>query len=142
MIEFYNEDIDFPIINQTFLEDWINYIIENEGYKLGEISYIFCSDEYLLKINKEYLQHDYFTDIITFDYNSDKTVSGDLFISLDTIKSNSIDYKVPFEIELLRVIIHGILHLVGYDDKNDEDQLIMTQKEDQALNIYHTKFLI
>lgn len=101
--------------------------------KTGDIAYIFCSDERILEINKQYLQHDYYTDIITFDYSEDNIISGDIFISIDTVKSNSLDFGSDFETELLRVIIHGILHLCGQDDKSPELRMEMTRKENEAL---------
>ncbi len=122
-----------PEINQERISLWISQVIENFGCEIGEINYYFCSDNYLLEMNREHLNHDYFTDIITFDYTIGGIVSGDLFISTDTVRDNAEEYKVDFFEELHRVIIHGVLHLLGVDDKCDEDQAIMTQKEDEAL---------
>lgn len=136
MIYFYNEDIDFPIIDTTKYIDWIERIIHFHGKQTGEVSFVFCSDPYLLQINKEYLNHDYFTDIITFNYNADNELSGDIFISLDTVRDNAIEYKVSFCDELRRVIIHGILHLVGFDDKTKVQKQIMRQKEEEAMNMF------
>lgn len=136
MIEFYNEEISLPEINFEKVIDWITKIVEANSKKLGSITYIFCSDNYILQINKEYLNHDYFTDIITFNYNEGENISGDIFISLDTVADNAKEYGVTYNNELLRVIIHGVLHLVGYNDKTDEEQEEMTQKEDEALNIF------
>lgn len=104
--------------------------------QVGDVSYIFCSDDKILEVNKQYLKHDYFTDVITFDYSENDTISGDIFISLDTVKSNSQKFNTSNEEELLRVIIHGILHLCGLKDKSAEDSKMMTKSENQALEIY------
>ena len=109
---------------------------ESEVYTLGNVSVIFCSDNYILDINQRFLQHDYFTDIITFDYSEGSKISGDLFISVDSVKENSIEYGTDFENELHRVIVHGILHLIGYDDHTDEDVRIMRSKENYYLSLY------
>ncbi|MFA8433891.1 MAG: rRNA maturation RNase YbeY [Marinifilaceae bacterium] len=132
-ILFNAEEIEMPAVDQERIRRWINRVVVLNGCETGEINYIFCSDDYLLKINREYLNHDYYTDIITFDYVQDQVISGDLFISLDTIRDNADYYKVSFDEELHRVIIHGVLHLLGIDDKTDEDQEIMTQKENESL---------
>ena len=136
------EDIDFKIGKKTGnspeslgakkLNTWIEKVAEKEGKQLGTISYIFCSDDYLLKMNIEYLNHDTLTDIITFPYNNDP-IEGDIFISIERVKDNAQDYKVNFETELHRVMIHGILHLCGYKDKTKMDALLMRQKEDESL---------
>lgn len=136
MIYFYNEDIDLPVIDTTKYIDWIERIIYFHGKSTGEVSFIFCSDQYLLQINRKYLNHDYFTDIITFNYNSDNELSGDIFISIDTVRENANEYKVSFSDELRRVIIHGILHLVGFDDKTKVEKQIMRQKEEEAMNMF------
>lgn len=133
--EFYSEDVEFPDIDIDHLSSWIDKIIEKEGCETGDISVIFVSDEYLLQVNNQYLEHDYFTDIITFDYSEDHIVSGDLFISVDTVLSNSQDFNVTFLQELHRVIIHGVLHLIGFDDKSDADQEIMTKMENLSLEM-------
>lgn len=133
--EFYSEDVEFPAIDIDHLSSWIDKIIEKEGCETGDISVIFVSDEYLLQVNNQYLEHDYFTDIITFDYSEDHIVSGDLFISVDTVLSNSQDFNVTFLQELHRVIIHGVLHLIGFDDKSDADQEIMTKMENLSLEM-------
>lgn len=133
MIQFLSENIELPEIEQTKVSRWIKQIAAKYGKKTGNINYIFCDDERILELNKEFLQHDYFTDIITFDYSSGKTISGDIFISIDTVKSNAEGLGVDFENELHRVIIHGILHLCGQDDKTTESQAEMTRKENEAL---------
>lgn len=109
------------------------------GKKCGDISYIFCSDEKILEINREYLDHDYYTDIITFDYTEKNRISGDIFISIDTVKSNADEFKVSYEEELHRIIIHGILHLCGINDKGPGEREIMTQKENEALVLLSDK---
>lgn len=114
--------------------DWISQTIINEGKTVGEINIIFCNDEYLLKINQEHLTHDYYTDIITFDYSENTIISGDLFISKDRVEENAEEYKVSFENELNRVIIHGILHLIGYNDKSESEIKEMRTKENYYLD--------
>ncbi len=134
-IIFNYEEIDFSLQEEKLIIDWINKTVLEEKKQLGDISYIFCSDKYLLNINKQYLNHDYFTDIVTFDYTEDNSISGDIFISIDTIEENRKKFKTTFDNELHRVIIHGILHLVGYNDKTDEEQKVMTEKENYYLSI-------
>ncbi|MBB3841246.1 rRNA maturation RNase YbeY [Runella defluvii] len=132
MIQFFNEDVDFKIPNPRKTKTWLKDIIESEGFELNQLNYIFCSDEYLLSVNQQYLNHDFYTDIITFD-NSEEIegiVEGDIFISIDRVKENAEELSKTFKEELLRVLAHGILHLVGYDDHEDEDELVMRQKED------------
>lgn len=133
MISFLSENINLPAIDQTKVSRWIKLVAASQGRKAGHINYIFCDDERILEVNNYYLQHDYYTDIITFDYSSGKTISGDIFISIDTVKSNAEGLGVDFENELHRVIIHGILHLCGQDDKTTESQAEMTRKENEAL---------
>lgn len=120
--------------NRTILKQWIKLVIENNNKKVGEIAYIFCSDEQLLEINKEFLNHDYYTDIITFDYSETDIVSGDLFISIDRIKDNAKTLDVSYQEELHRVIIHGILHLLGFKDKTDEESQNMRLLENECLS--------
>ena len=112
-ISFYSEEIDLPAINQEAVREWVRAVAKTYGKKAGEISYIFCSDEKILEVNRQYLQHDYYTDIITFDYTSGDKISGDLFISLDTVRTNSEAFHTDYNEELHRTIIHGILHLCG-----------------------------
>ena len=128
------EDIDFYLAHEAPLSIWIEKAIEAEGYELGSISYIFCSDEYLHQMNVEYLEHDTLTDVITFPYNHDP-IEGDIFISIDRVKDNAQDLGVPFEIELHRVMIHGVLHLCGYSDETDEEEGEMRAKEDAYLKV-------
>ena len=130
MIDFNFEDVSFNLPDKDALVSWIKSAIENEQKELGNITYIFCSDEYLWNMNKQFLNHDYYTDIITFDYVKDNVISGDLFISYDRIKDNAEKFNVLRETELLRVMIHGVLHLVGYDDLTDEDEIEIHKRED------------
>ena len=134
MIDFNFEDVNFQLPEQQTLVDWISFAVKNEGYELKNITYVFCSDEYLWNMNKQFLQHDYYTDIITFDYVKGKVVSGDLFISYDRIVDNANKFDVSRETELLRVMIHGVLHLCGYDDKTDQQKIVMRQNEEKWLN--------
>ena len=132
-INFYCEDVKTLHLEKKKLKDWIRAAIKEEEKIPGDLSFIFCSDSYLLKINRQYLQHDYFTDIITFDYVNEKLISGDIFISVDRVAENSQQYQVEFGHELNRIIIHGVLHLCGYKDKLPEEKEVMTQKEDYYL---------
>jgi rRNA maturation RNase YbeY len=132
MIEF-NYETNFTLKNESKISDWIQEVVLKEGFKLGEICYVFCDDAYLHKLNVEFLNHDTLTDIISFDNTMGKLISGDIFISIDRIKENAITFNVSFEEELHRVIIHGVLHYLGYKDKNEEDQLKMTSKENSSL---------
>lgn len=135
MINFFNEDIDFPDIDISTYIGWIEKIITQYDFNSGEINFIFCSNQYILQVNKQYLNHHYFTDIITFNYNDNNIINSDIFISIDTVKDNADFYNTTFHNELSRVIIHGILHLIGFDDKSEADQAIMTIKEDEALSL-------
>jgi rRNA maturation RNase YbeY len=131
MITIYNEQIPFPFAGKKQLaKTLIKKLIEMENKSAGDLSIIFCSDDFLLEINKKYLEHDYYTDVITFDYTVDETVAGDIFISVDRVTENAQEYGVPFYHELSRVIYHGILHLCGYKDKSEEETKIMREKED------------
>lgn len=139
MIHFHSENIELPSISQADISRWIKQIATQNGKKIGNISYIFCDDAKILEVNNQFLQHDYYTDIITFDYSSDKVISGDIFISVDTVKSNAESLKTDFFEELHRVIIHGILHLCGQDDKTEKSQKEMSKKEDEALNLLNKR---
>lgn len=129
MIHFFFENIDEFILAEN-TKSWIENIILSEGKKLGDINYIFCDDEYLLKVNQDYLQHDYYTDIITFDYVKGKTISGDIFVSVERIKDNATTLARDYDSEFRRVLAHGVLHLCGYKDKSPEDEKLMREKED------------
>ena len=134
-IQYCSEDISIPKIQKRKITRWIKETITLEGKVTGDISFIFCSDAYLLEVNKQYLNHDYFTDIITFDYVENNVISGDIFISCDRIRENAEEFKTGFDNELSRIIIHGVLHLLGYKDKSKKEKLLMTDKEDFYLNI-------
>ncbi|GAO31292.1 rRNA maturation RNase YbeY [Geofilum rubicundum] len=128
-IEFFNEDTGLPQIDFPLVSKWIVEIIEDKLMSCGPLSIIFCSDDYLLNINQQYLNHDYHTDIITFNYSSRRIISGDLFISTDTVRTNADIFKVSFTQELVRVIFHGILHLLGWDDHSEGEKLEMRNME-------------
>lgn len=134
-IAFFNEDLDYTIKHKQKLREWIGSTIKAEGFsRIGELNFIFCSDQYLLRINQQYLQHDTYTDIVTFDSSEDESViAGDIFISVDRTRENASKFAVSEEDELHRVIIHGVLHLCGYLDKKKEDKALMTQKENEYL---------
>lgn len=135
MIQFFFENIDeIPISTATI--SWLEDVIKTENKKLGEINYILCDDEYLLKVNQDFLDHDYYTDIITFDYVKGKTISGDIFVSLPRISDNAKTLVRDFNSEFHRVLAHGILHLMGYKDKTEEEITEMRQKEDFYLNVF------
>ena len=135
MISYYFEDTDFVFKGKTLNNRWLRLVAESEIRRIGDISIIFCSDNYILDVNQQYLQHDYFTDIITFDYCEGDRLSGDLFISVDSVKENSVEYGTDFNDELNRVIVHGILHLIGYDDNNEQDIEMMRKKENYYLSL-------
>lgn len=132
---FYEEIESFAL--QENIQDWIDSAIQNENLQTGEINIIFCSDEYLLKMNKEHLKHDFYTDIITFDYCENSIVSGDLFISKQRVEENAREFATSFRNEINRVVIHGILHLIGYKDKTNEQQKEISTKEDFYLSKLH-----
>jgi len=134
MIQYIAEGKEMPSIQKQNINRWIKETAAEYGKKTGEITYIFCTDQRILEVNKQFLKHDYFTDIITFDYSDGNIISGDIFISLDTVKTNAEDFEVTFEMELQRIMIHGILHLCGQDDKTPETRKEMTRKENLALD--------
>lgn len=135
MIQYLSEDISSPVFPRRKVTTWIKKVAANHGKKIGDISYLFCNDEKIITINRQYLHHDYYTDIITFDSSDGQILNGDLFISLDTVVSNAKEYNTPVQQELYRVIIHGILHLCGIDDQTDKDQAHMTEEENMALEL-------
>lgn len=135
MLEIVFEDVDAVSFKHSSILDWYSKVANQEEKDLGDLTIIFCSDDYLLEVNREHLDHDYYTDIITFDYSDFPIVSGDLFISVDRVKENATNFNVSFEHELHRVIIHGFLHLCGYFDKTIDDELLMRSKENQALSL-------
>ena len=134
-VTYQTEDIKMPAIKKRETTNWVRAVAATYGKRVGEIAYIFCSDQKILEVNREYLQHDYYTDIITFDYCEGDVLSGDLFISLDTVRTNSEQFNTPYDEELHRVIIHGILHLVGINDKGPGEREIMEAAENKALAI-------
>jgi probable rRNA maturation factor len=135
MISF-NYETGFDLDNEQEIADWIGRVIESEGKTEGEINYIFCDDDYLLEKNKEFLNHDTLTDIISFDYTMGNLISGDIFISIERVKDNAIDYRVDFINELMRVMVHGVLHYIGYTDKTEEGEQEMRDKEDEKLAMF------
>ncbi len=134
-IIFNADTIQFPKIKKRETAAWIKNVAKGYGKQTGDIAYLFCNDEKILEVNRQYLQHDFYTDIITFDYSEGGRISGDIFISLDTVRSNSIQYNTDFMEELHRVIIHGILHLCGINDKSDAESKQMKQAEEKALEL-------
>ena len=143
MIQFHTIDVMMPQLDFDKVRLWIASVIENEGYRVGELHYYFCSDEQLLQINKERLGHDFYTDIVTFPLcDCEMYVSSEFCLSLDRIAENSLTFGRTFESELLRVIIHGVLHLVGFDDLTDEQEAAMREKEEKCLDIYYKQLNI
>jgi probable rRNA maturation factor len=138
MIDF-NYETDFVLDNEEAIANWICKVITSENKTEGEINYIFCDDEYLHKINVEHLNHDTLTDIISFDYTMGNEISGDMFISVERVKDNAVDFNVSFEEELKRVMAHGILHYCGYKDKTEADALLMRTKEDEKIAMFHVE---
>ena len=138
MIRFFNENIKFRLSKLKEEKGYIKSLLIEESKQIGDINFIFCSDEYLLRINREFLNHDYYTDVITFDTaesEDDKKISGDIFISIDSVRANSDFYGVSFEAELARVMAHGVFHLIGYDDCDDDSKILMRAKEDSFLKM-------
>lgn len=136
MITYNTEGVSMPAIKRRFISKWIRAVAATYGRKVGEIGYMFVNDEKILEVNREYLGHDYYTDIITFDYDEGNTLNGDIVISLDTVRSNAEKFQKEYADELHRVIIHGILHLCGINDKGPGEREIMEQNEDKALALY------
>lgn len=135
----YNYETDFELVNEDAFSTWISKIIESESKKEGEINYIFCDDDYLLKINQQYLDHDTLTDIISFDYSVGNELHGDIFISVERVRENAVDFNVTFDEELKRVMAHGVLHYCGYKDKSDADEQLMRTKEEEKIKMFHVK---
>lgn len=138
MIIYNTEDVKMPVFPKRKTSAWIKRVAALHGKTVGDIAYIFCSDEKILDVNRMYLQHDYYTDIITFDYSEDNMISGDLFISLDTVRTNAEKFAVTYDSELYRVIIHGVLHLCGIDDKAPGARAVMERYENEALQLLDT----
>lgn len=137
MISYNTIDVDMPAINQRLVSAWVRAVAATYGKRITELAYIFCNDEKILEVNRQYLKHDYYTDIITFDYCEGDALSGDLFISLDTVRTNAVLFRKSYDDELDRVIIHGVLHLCGINDKGPGEREVMEAAEDRALNILH-----
>lgn len=137
MINFFNEDIDFKFKDKNNFKVWLKKVAEKEGFRITDLNYIFCSDQYLHKVNLEYLNHDTYTDIITFDNSEDEsTIEGDIFVSIERITDNSKTLNTPFDEEIKRVIVHGLLHLCGYDDHSIEDKTEMRRLESKYMLIF------
>ncbi len=134
MVSYFTQDIVFPFKEKRLTSRWLKFVAESESKRLGDVAIIFCSDNYILDINIKYLQHDYYTDIITFDYCEGNRLCGDLFISVDSVRENASLYGTEFVDELNRVIVHGLLHLMGYDDHTEEDIAMMRAKENYYLS--------
>lgn len=138
MISF-NYEADFELSDEGQNSEWLSKVIASENKKEGDINYIFCDDEYLVQINQQYLDHDTLTDIISFDYSVGSELHGDIFISVERVQENAVEFGVLFEEELKRVMAHGILHYCGYKDKTSEDILLMRQKEDEKISMFHVE---
>ena len=138
MINF-NYETDFKLDNEDAIAGWLGNVITSENKKEGEVNYIFCDDEYLHKINVEYLDHDTLTDIISFDYSMGNELHGDIFVSVERVKDNATDFNVSFQEELNRVLVHGILHYCGYKDKGETEELVMRSKEDEKIAMFHVE---
>jgi rRNA maturation RNase YbeY len=139
-IRFASQDIDFELLEVEKVKNWISQVIQLRGKRVGNISYLFCDDEYLLGVNQQYLDHDTYTDIITFDYVAADLISGDIMISIDRVEENAAQFGVPFGQELHRVIIHGVLHLLGQGDKSDDEAAEMRRQEEESLALWNTMF--
>ena len=138
MISFDVKNVKMPDADFAKIEIWLNEVAATHDRRIGNLNYLFCDDEEILRVNREFLHHDYYTDIITFDYSRKEKVGGDIFISLDTVKSNSEDLKVSFHSEILRVIVHGLLHLCGIDDKAPGEREVMEEEENKALSLWQS----
>lgn len=138
MISF-NYELEFLLENEGQYSSWISNVISSENKKEGDINYIFCDDEYILEINKQYLDHDYYTDIISFDYSVGNELHGDIFVSIERVRENAVEFGVTFDEELKRVLAHGVLHYCGYKDKTVEEELIMRSKEDEKIKMFHVE---
>lgn len=137
MISFDAKNVEMPELDFTRVEIWLNNVAATYNRRIGNLNYLFCDDEEILRVNREFLHHDYYTDIITFDYSRKEKVGGDIFISLDTVKSNAEDLNIDYDKELLRVIVHGLLHLCGLKDKGVVERLNMERNEDNALSLWY-----
>lgn len=140
MINF-NYETDFELSNEDQFAAWISSVIRSENKSEGEISYIFCDDEYLLNLNISYLNHDTLTDIISFDYSVGNEIGGDIFISIERVRENAVEFNIDFEQELKRVMSHGVLHYCGYKDKTETDESVMRNKEDEKISMFHVEHI-
>ena len=138
MIGFEVKDVELPALDYAKVERWLGEVAASHDCRIGNVNYLFCDDKEILRVNREFLKHDYYTDIITFDYSHRDKIGGDIFISLDTVRSNAEDLGVEYGNELLRVIAHGVLHLCGIDDKGPGEREIMEQAENEALSIWNS----
>ncbi|MDR0228228.1 MAG: rRNA maturation RNase YbeY [Flavobacteriaceae bacterium] len=135
----FNYETPFELKNEESYEEWLEAVIESEGFLTGELNYIFCDDAYLHEINVKYLDHDTYTDIISFDYTEGQLVSGDIFLSIERVRENAVEFGVEFEEELLRVMVHGVLHYIGFKDKTDEEASLMRSKEEEKMKMFHVE---
>ncbi|CAM4104889.1 rRNA maturation RNase YbeY [Zobellia nedashkovskayae] len=138
MIEFHY-NTNFSLENEQKFTDWLSTVIDSEGGVLNRIDYVFCGDEEVLEMNKKYLDHDTYTDILTFDYTEDKLIAGDIFISIDRVKDNAHEFNIIFEEEILRVMAHGVLHLFGFKDKSEDEVALMRSKENEKIKLFHVE---
>ena len=138
MIDF-NYEVNFELSDIKYYSDWLSRVIVSESKLEGDLNYIFCDDEYLHKINLEYLSHDTLTDIISFDYSMGNELHGDIFVSIERVTENAVDFKTDFNEELKRVLVHGVLHYCGYKDKSEQEEIIMRSKEDEKIQMFHVK---
>ena len=141
-ISFHNEGVNTKTPSKRLLKAWIKEFVSNHGKKVGELAFVFCSDEKILEVNQNFLQHDYYTDIITFDYSEGEVISGDIFISVERVLENAASHQVDYNTELLRVLSHGVLHLIGFQDKEEKMKIEMTRNEDLCMSLFFTKFAL
>ena len=139
-ISFYNDGVRAKTPSKRLLKAWIKEFVSNHGKKVGELAFVFCSDDKILEVNQSFLQHDYYTDIITFDYCEGEIISGDIFISVERVLENATLHQVNYTTELLRVLSHGVLHLIGFQDKEEKNKVEMTRNEDLCMSLFFTKF--
>ena len=139
-ISFHNEGVNTKTPLKRLLKAWIKEFVSNHGKKVGELAFVFCTDEKILEVNQSFLQHDYYTDIITFDYCEGDFVSGDIYISVERVQENALSHQVGYNNELLRVLAHGVLHLIGFQDKEENMKAEMAKNEDLCMSLFFTKF--
>lgn len=139
-ISFTDEGVRSKTPPKRALKAWIKEFVHSHSKNVGELAFVFCSDDKILEINRNFLQHDYYTDIITFDYCEGETISGDVFISVERVKENATSHKAEYKEELLRVIAHGVLHLIGFQDKTPKNKIEMTKNEDLCISLFYAKF--